>query len=274
MKKILIISLICIVVTLTIGISVYISNIDNNKVYINYIESNSERKLPGSFYRENNNLITLVTVEDNHRLVSSMEINGFNYNGNYEIYIIKGKNKTLYDKGNSKGIVKFPNDKNSYEINFFYDRVSYYQENFEKKLSDKNLLPNEVVELELYTVKLDENGIPTRFNRLYTEVPFVIKPMDNKLCLEYIDFIQYYVYVSKNPIAEYARDKTNIANVRFKIEDGKYVFYDWEILSDNIQLVRTTSEGEAIFIKYDDEYISLTVLQDYVLKQNVKIIDK
>lgn len=235
-----------------------------------YIEEKTGELLPGTYIRFNPNVTFVIEpINDNQADFYPVDINGFLYNGNYEIFEIDSEeNRTTYKEKSygSHAVLPYQQDKQEdcYEVVFYYDKVEFLQVENEQEieLTDDiiNKMPD-ITELNARIYGTKEKNI----KEISQYMIFAIEPEQpiNKDVLKYIDKIVY--KIDKKTI----ETEREIAEIIFKINDGKYIFDHWNNISNNVELLSTKNDGQIIFVLFNKNPAEVLYHQIVILKDNV-----
>lgn len=251
-----------------------------------FIEEKTGQLLPGTYIRFNPNVtFGIEPINDNQADFYPININGFLYNGNFEIFKIDSEENRVTYKEKSYGshaVLPYQQDKQEacFEVVFYYDKVEFPQVENEQEIELTDDIMNkmpDITGLSLYTyLTSKKDGKTEELKNVIEEIPYTLEPKQpiNKDVINYIDKVYYEVVKGENAGKGIIKDDERIAEIVFKIVDGKYIFDDWNTLSNDIELITTNDSGQAKLVAYSIENIGIGFYQLVVLKDNVIVPNK
>jgi len=259
--------------------------VSSKEIRAKYVDENTNVLLPNSYIRFNPNIIfEIELIPDNKAEFYPIDINGFLYNGYYEVFKIDNEeNRTIFKEKThgSHAILPYTEDNQDnicFEVVFYYDKVKFPEEvkGQEIEITDEiiNKMPD-LEDLKTYSyLTSKKDGTTEKLNKLILEIPFILEPETiDKDILKYIDYIAYEINMGENAGKGIIKNNEKVAEIIFKIVDGKYIFDDWNTMSNDIELLQTTDDGKAALVNYRENQ-GIGFYQSVVLKNNIIVPDK
>lgn len=261
--------------------------VSSKVVRAKYINTNTNELLPGSYIRFNPNITFFIElVDDNQADFYPVDINGFKFNGYYEVFKIDSEeNKNVFKEKTfgSHAVIPYQKDKqedNCYEVVFYYDKVEFSQVENEQEIELTDDIMNKMPDLKdlnVYTYLTSKKDKKTeKQETIITEIPYVIEPKQsiNKEVLNYIDKIYFAIGIGENAGKKIIKNDEKVAEIVFKIVDGKYIFSEFNSISNDVELLGTNENGQTILVNYSPENTGICFYQLVVLKNNVVVPNK
>jgi len=258
--------------------------VSSKEIRAKYVDENNNILLPGSYIRFNPNIIfEIELISDNKAEFYPRDINGFLYNGYYEVFKIDNEETrtTFKEKAHgSHAILPYTEENQDnicYEVVFYYDKIKFPEEvkGQEIEITDEiiNKMPN-LEDLKVYSyLTSKKDGTTEKREEIITEIPFILEPETiDKDILKYIDYIAYQITMGENAGKGIIKTDETVAEILFKIIDGKYIFDDWNTMSNDIELLQTDNDGKVALAGYSLDGINFHQL--IVLKNNIIVPDK